>query len=196
MKGKKFALGVALLSIACSQTGCIVGLFTGNAGMMWTGVGVNVAGSGIRAMAKDEGGENADSHLGHFFENIGFFLDQKNPGRVETMNALPVAKETASKLGVTMDDIAQYNDELNGVHKLNATIENTIKLTSEGKLSKEALDHSASELGFKNGAELKKVLAKNALGQAEIAKIANASGISNSTVSIFLQSRFGVKVAQ
>lgn len=175
---KKLKL-VVLASLALSQTGCIVGFISGNGPLFWAGfITWQLA------------------HKGSDWEKMGFILDDKNPGRVEALNIIPLNNDSAKKFESTLDELATFNDELSLVHDTNKLIESNLKAYSEGKLSSSELESVSKTLGFSSSEEFKSALSKHELSASDLEKFAVSQKLSMSTARIYLQARLAINVAR
>src|SRR6476660_7671967 len=113
MKLKKtLTAGVIAFSIMATQTGCLIGLVAWPLWIVGSVVGVTGAGLTIGgAVVSDP----ALLGTGVGLMVLGGILDTENPGHVDAVNPLPHEAKIADMVGVTVDDIENYNDNLNQI---------------------------------------------------------------------------------
>ncbi len=201
----QMALGSTLL---ISQTGCIASLAfpvaeAVNMPLFFAGTGSLFAGGAIRTLTSGDGDPAcmgcSSSHLGPMIGDIllaaGLILDQKNPGRTDELNPLPIAPAVAEKFGVTQSDLTQYNDELPQVLTAHQNIIGAIRTLSahNTKISREDLNKVAVGLGFQDSADLETTLASDQLSSEKITAFANSQGLTPTTAKIYLKS-IGIKI--
>src|SRR5689334_9155785 len=113
MKIKKtIAAAIIALTLMVSQSGCVLGIF------FWP---LWIVGSvvGITGFAVTLGGIAAPVLIGPGvgLMLVGIVLDEKNPGHVDMLNNLPRDKDLAKEIGVSVDDLSDYNDHLNQIRE-------------------------------------------------------------------------------
>jgi len=179
---KKALLTVAATALLLTQTGCIVGIATGTAWLPFASLMLFVEAMHF------ESGSDANSIL----MLTGMVLDEKNPGRVEALNVLPVDEQVAQNLHTNVEAIQIYNEELPQVHQANAIAEKAISAYSKG-LDVAKLDRTSQDLGFSGKEELLQVLKKDKLDQEALNKFAQAQHLSPETARLYLKLRFNVR---
>jgi len=203
---RKSALAVAMLALATTQTGCIVGFVLGPYGMpFWAaGTATGIVGSAL-TLGGVLGGSQGLASFGASLFLTGVILDEENPGRVDHLNMIPLSKKVASEMGVSVNDIKNYNSNLRGavrdasnqlVGDLKGPVSRIQKsLKSFGKydLAKDdqvvALAH---DYGFADVAELVKVASGRKLPSDKLSGFANRLRLSEQDTRILLYTGLGI----
>ena len=182
----------AMIALTLSQTGCIVMEISSGADSdnFSTGPLIVGAGSVIAAAALQTAiGTVAAGALGIG----GVILDQKNPGRSDVLNTIPVTEKNASKYNVTQADIISYNDELPKVLQTHQKLKNIVMGLQNNHSPEEDLNQVAVSLGLKDGKSLEEAINSNKLSVENLQAFAISQGISESTAKIYLKS-IGIKI--
>ena len=129
------------------------------------------------------------------FDWGAFFLDKQNPGYLVALNRLPLSEDLASRLGIKIETLSDYNDSLGEIFKLNQTIEAALKSYRNGTLDESQQNALAISLGMTDAQELRTVLTQDVLNPEQIAKIAKADNrtLSPEVTALYLQTRFNIK---
>jgi hypothetical protein len=198
MKQKLIALGV-LSSIAITQPGCLVGMATGNVVLTYVGIGLFLVGGSGGILVDRQG--RAILTLG----GLGVVLDEQNPGRQDVLNVLPMDAAVAAQLGVTLDDIAVYNDNLNAVRTVHTTLTQEIRaqiarlmsgeVTEENLATDAQLDALARKYGLGNAVELVETMRARTLPAQKVVAFAVATQLEPATAKILLQVGFGITIS-
>ena len=182
-KFKKSLSVLILAGVLFTQTGCIAGLVTGMNALYISGIVVGLSAQFVCQTEK----------CAKIFGYASAILDDKNPGRQDALNPLPIDSAIAQKLDVTVGHLAQYNEELSSVLKANDYLETQLAILSSGKMTGLDLHQASRDLGFSSGEELANILAQDALTTEQLAQFAQMQSLSAETAKLFLQLRFGIK---
>ena len=188
----KIGITMILLVCAMSQTGCFCAMNAENQNSSSD----ETTEYAVGAMIGLVGGALTSSVqpvVGGVMMAAGVVLDQKNPGRVDTLNMLPLTESLAKKYGVTVNDIEAYNDELSSVIRTHQNIQSTLTLVKEKQGTETSLNDAAISLGLKDGHELVEVLKADKLSEKSLENFAQAQSISKTSAKIYLQS-LGIKL--
>lgn len=177
---------LVLLVTFCS--GCIVGfpvmiggfIAGGNPVMIGTGIALVGAGMTVGQKSASEGRIYMDK------AGLAILLDDKNPGRLEMLNPLPIFDGLARSLNVSLSDIEHYNDELEQI----INIDNQFLETAKNK----KWEQFAKKVGALSFDELKSILNQKELGQKELSRFAEASQLTEKTAAIYLKLRLGARI--
>jgi hypothetical protein len=129
-------------------------------------------------------------------------LDEKNPGRMDAMNPLPKDDEFASKIGVSVDDISDYNDNLNQVQKVAGELSQDIRsqvnrvkqfnhmdqITSDAEINQ-----VARKYGFENATTFVDALKGDHLQTQYVESFAKNVNLPTVQAKILLSYGFGIK---
>jgi hypothetical protein len=196
---RKF-LGTALLmTFLLTQTGCLASGFIGALGATWLNVGAGVTVVGIgTGFWLDESHPTSKINgevLMYVSGVIGFALDEKNPGRNEALNPLPITQQTAMALHTDLAGLENYNYELVQINSANTILEAHLRKVADDKLSESGLQQAALDLGLSGAQELKAVLRQDKLSSADLEKFSNKNGLSHESARLFMKLRFGIDTA-
>ncbi|MBI2645746.1 MAG: hypothetical protein HYW85_01725 [Deltaproteobacteria bacterium] len=177
---KKAFVMIIMFGLLATQSGCIVGLATGNAPLALGGVGIWAFGYLTKIP---------------FFALSGIALDADNPGRQDALNPLPMDEEIAHSLEARVEDLETYNSELNQIWVADEVITITTQKSIENKgLSKEELTTAATRMGLASGQELIDILQGDELSQENLQKFASAFEMSPKTAELYLKRRWAIKI--
>ncbi|MEO5969649.1 MAG: hypothetical protein ABIQ95_06950 [Bdellovibrionia bacterium] len=183
----KFSILAILLTLATTQTGCIVGfLFP----PLW------LVSGGVLIVGAIEG----DGDL----LTLGWVLDTKNPGRADALNEIPMSEEYAKTALVKIKDIKSYNRDLEKIRGVGIDLANDIRsqmqrqdlrqITRIEQLSHDAqIDRLASKYGFESGEALFNSFSQKELPGKTIAAFAKNMDITEGQAKLLLFYGFGVK---
>ena len=189
---KRFLRTAFLGAFLLTQSGCMV-LVSGGAGLVPGIIAAALIGGGPVGTNAITGKQVfSETAVGVTMAMGAVLLDQKNPGRSDGLNVLPITDEVSKKYDVTSDDILTYNDELPKVIAVHQNIQNILKSVSENKASPESLTQAATSLGLKDGDDLKETLHGDKLSNEKLTAFASTQGLSETSAKIYLKS-IGVK---
>lgn len=199
---RKLAVLTVVLSLAISQTGCLIGLVSWP---LWivgsvvgaTGIGLTVGGVIIR----DPGLAGAGIGL----MTLGAVLDSENPGRADALNDLPMTQELAKEANVKMADIKSYNRNLDQVRRVGLDLAEDLreqvkrkadlnKYHNQDELSRDPqIENLAVKYGFENGSELFNTFGQKKLPAANLQKFAEKTDLTQGQAKLLLYYGFGVQ---
>jgi len=195
-KLKKSFLGILLGGFLITQTGCIAGptiglgmAATGNPYAAAGGVVVGILGVVYGGLLEFAGEVANDKSM----QTLGYALDEKNPGRLDALNAIPMDASVAQKIDASLDSIATYNDELPQVIVTNDRIEKLIQKTFKDGLSADQREQMARSFGFSDANELASSLSSKTFNPLALQKFAASQGMSPESAKIYLKLRFGIQ---
>jgi hypothetical protein len=159
---KRIQIAVIATSLMLTQTGCIVGLVTGNAPLMWGGLLVSMSFHG---------------KIG----SIGWLLDSKNPSRMTALNG------DIAQLGYSAEQEEQFRADLNQLHSINYRVEKTMNwlVENQNKLDRNLVEKEMNALLTDLGLDTKSPVSKES-----IAKVADHYEIAPGSLEIYLKERF------
>ena len=196
---KRSVVFVILSVLGLSQSGCVVGLATGNGLLAAYGAGLTTFGmlTSEDSLTLKIGDKNEGLVGVAMIENLGVLLDQKSPGSVPCLNALPVdsAYQKAAHAS-SLEELELYNQELPAVLDLDSQITSVLKTFAQTGISSPELDRQARSLGLSGKSELLSALSGSKLPRAHVQAVAEAQGLSESTLRIYLRARFGIVSSQ
>ena len=201
---KKFATTFLALAMMVTQSGCLIGFIlppvivpltitgtlTGIAGGIMVGVGTH-----------DQNAPLLGTGAGLML--AGGILDQENPGQMDALNPISRDKAIAQELGVTLDDITDYNDNLNPIRQvaldLSKDIQSQLKrsefkgIPNLEQLSNDSqIDTLARKYGFNSGREFVETFKAEKLSQQALDRFAQATQLSAIQAKILLRYGFAV----
>jgi hypothetical protein len=199
---KKLAVITIVLSLAISQTGCLIGIFVWPLWMVGgvvglTGVGLTTGGFIFK-----------DRHLtcaGVGFMAVGAFLDSENPGRADALNDLPMTAEVAKNAGVTLADLKNYNRNLDQVRRAGLELAEDLRqqvrreselsqYRNQDELSRDPqIERLAVKYGFENGADLFNSFRYKKLPAANLKRFADHQYLTPGEAKLLLYYGFGVQ---
>jgi hypothetical protein len=183
-KMKKILTVSLVFSALLTQTGCIASMATGIGWLYAAGVLVELGGEyGCQSKT-----------CAQVVEVVSLVLDEKNPGRQDALNPLPLDASVARNLNTSVENLALYNDELADVLQANSYLEGQIAKLSSGKITDADLNQISARLGFSNGQDLTEVLKQEKLSTDQLGKFAQAQNVTPETARLYLKLRFGVNV--
>jgi hypothetical protein len=177
---KKMLMICLLVGSLISQSGCIVGLATGNAPLAWVGLG---------------GAWVAPNTGAPLLAYIGIVLNSEDTGRSNALNPLPLDENVAQALEVGLEDIETYNDELNEVIAADEAIVAVLQKGSENNSSsKEELNNAANLVGLNSSEELIDILKGDELSREVLNVFASSFEMSPKTAELYLKNRWLIKI--
>ena len=191
---------VACILLAISQTGCVAGTICVP---LWVAGTVTSYSGGVLTLAGLKARSPNTAALGISLVFIGAILGEENSNHAEALNEIPRDHDLAQKISVTIDDITDYNDNLNKIQLVGQQLVEDLKPLVK-RLKKNEIDPkmvtSDSEInelarryGFGSAAELMKTKGFKTLPQAYLESFAKATDLSVPHARIFLYHSFGIK---
>ncbi len=146
---------------------------------------------------------------GAAFIIIGSILDGKDsqfPEHMEALNPIPRDAELAQELGVSFDEITDYNSHLNEVRSVALELAQDLhtlisQIRSAGVTHKAQLSANAdlkafgAKYGFETLSALEEAFQAPALSRDTLERFAHQTGLSVSQTKILLRSGFGLRSA-
>ncbi len=194
MKFNKSTLKVALgLSVLASQTGCISALVFPPLiipGVIFYALGV---------------GEPFERGEGLRF--TGVLLGSKDPGHAVALNQIPLDESIAQKAGVSVEDIEDYNNNLNQIRTVALELQQDIRsqlarselkhYTRMDQLAQDVqVDSLAKKYGFGSGQEFLETMTSQHLSNEKVQSFSEATHLEAAQVKILLHYGFGVKMTR
>jgi hypothetical protein len=163
----------------------------GLAGGIMTGVGVYQKSSPLLA-------------AGVGFMIAGSILDTGNPGHLEAFNPIPRDKALARELGVTLDDLTDYNENLNSIYEVAQSMTTDLRdlfqrpelkvvLNPEFLAKDTQIELLARKYGFSGAQELIAAFRKEQLSHETLERFSQATQLSPIQAKILLHYGFAVK---
>jgi|GEM_PF-1068243 len=190
----------ASVLITVTQTGCLCGIAFWP---LWiAGSAIGVTGAAI------VGGGIAHNHdrliaLGIELGLYGAILGEENPAHAEAFNEVPRDAKLAQKISVSLDDISDYNDNLNRIQVLGKQLVEDLKplikriknneITPAMLTSDPQINQVAHRYGFGSAAEFMRTKNSATLPKAYVESFAQATDLSIPQAKIFLYHSFGIK---
>jgi hypothetical protein len=201
---KKFAVVLLVLSMMMTQTGCITGFLVPPLllPLVITGVVVAVPGGVMIGM----GAYKRSTPLigtGTALLIVGGILDEENPGQMDALNPISRDQGIARELGVTLDDITDYNNNLNQIREVLFTLSQDLHsqlkrpefrgLAKFDELAKDLqIDSLARKYGFSSGQELIETFKTDRLSSQALERFSQATQLSIAQAKILLKYGFAV----
>jgi hypothetical protein len=191
-KRTKLSVMAALMAIAASQTGAVVGICAlvtpAGVPLILTGAGIVtvggiVAAGGLLAPQPDPDADGA-MIAGVILMTFGFFLDEQNPGSVAALTEVPNTAEQQQAMGVSATDIEAYNEHLTDQIP-----------TAYAELKKQAAAELKNWTDKNPTMDTKdlKVHGPSTMPSTQLAAVATHLGLSTSDAKILLAKTFGTK---
>jgi hypothetical protein len=192
---KKLAVLGIVLSLAVSQTGCLLGLISWPLWIVGSVVGVIGAAATL-------GGAGV---LGLGMMTLGAVLDSENPGRADALNDLPMTLDVAKNAGVKIIDIKSYNRNLDQVRRAGLELAEDLrqqvnrkselsKYRNQDELSRDPqIETLAAKYGFESGADLFKSFNYKKLPAVNLKKFAGNQNLTQGEAKLLLYYGFGVQ---
>ena len=198
---KKYKTVVAAsLILALTQSGCLCGIVVWPLWIAGSAVGViglTMGAAGLHYERDDLLRDGLEIAL------CGVLLDEKNPAHVEALNEIPRDAKLARKLAVSIDDMSDYNDNLNQIQVLGkrmiGDLKPLIKRIKNNEISPSQItsdpqiNEIAHRYGFGSAAELMSTQHSKVLPRAYLESFAQATELSVPQAKIFLYHSFGIQ---
>ena len=193
-------LVATFLIIAITQSGCLCGI------VFWplwiAGSAVAITGAAITGIGIINQHESL-ARGGFEIALAGSLLGEENTAHAEAFNEIPRDAKLAQKLAISVEDISDYNDNLNQVQLLGKRMIEDLKplikriknneISPSQITSDPQINEIAHRYGFGSAAELMSTQHAKVLPRAYLESFAQATELSVPQAKIFLYHSFGIQ---
>ena len=191
---------VASLLLTLTQTGCLCGIAVWP---LWiVGSAVTLTGASIMGVGMIHQYEPY-AHTGLGIAILGSILGEENTLHIEAFNEIPRDLKLAHTLSVSLDDLSDYNDNLNQIQTLGNQIIKDLQplmkrirsneITPSQIISDPQINELARRYGFGSAAELMTTRSSTVLPHAYLNSFARSTGLSVVQAKIFLYYAFRIE---